>query len=190
MASLPIRRYTPEEYLAIERAAEFKSEYVSGEIIAMAGTTRRHVLISANIARRVGNQLEGAPCETYISDFRVQALGAYFYPDVAVACGDIKLLDDTYLDTLVNPTVVFEVLSKSTERHDRGTKFMRYGAIPSLTDYILVAQDEYRVEHFARINEREWQLPIILTEPSDVLEVTSINSKLTVAQIYERISFE
>ena len=190
MASLPIKRFTPEEYLAIERAAETKSEYISGEMIAMAGTTRRHVLITQNVARHLGNQLTGTPCETYVSDLRVQALGAYFYPDVAVACGDVKLLDDAYLDTLVNPTVVVEVLSKSTERHDRGTKFMRYGAIPSLKDYILVAQDECRVEHFSRINEREWQLPIILTEPTDVLEITSINCQLTLTQIYDRIKFE
>jgi Uma2 family endonuclease len=190
MASLPIKRYTPEEYLAIERAAEFKSEYISGEMIAMAGTTRRHVLISGNIFRHLGNQLDGTPCETYANELRVQALGAYFYPDVAVACGDIKLLDDTYLDTLINPTIVVEVLSKSTEGHDRGTKFMRYGAIASLKDYILVAQDQIRVEHFTRIGDREWSPPLVLTKPDEVLEIESIGCRLTLTQIYDRVKFE
>jgi len=190
MASLPIKRYTPEEYLALERAAEFKSEYISGEIIAMAGTTREHSLISGNIIRHVGNQLDGTPCETHGSDFRVQALGAYFYPDVTVACGDIKLKDAAALDTLLNPTVVVEVLSSSTEGDDRGTKFMRYGTIPSLMDYILVSQYEYRVEHFTRLGDREWSRPRILTGPDEVLEIESINCRLTLNQIYDRVQFQ
>jgi Uma2 family endonuclease len=190
MASLPIKRYTPEEYLAIERAAEFKSEYISGEIIAMAGTTREHSLITGNIYRHIGNQLDGTPCETHGSDFRVQALGAYFYPDVTVACGEIKLKDDAHLDTLLNPTVVVEVLSNSTEGDDRGTKFMRYGTIASLRDYILVSQYQYRVEHFTRIDDREWSRPRILTEPDEMLEIESIGCRLTLTQIYSRVQFE
>jgi Uma2 family endonuclease len=190
MASLPIRRYTPEQYLAIERAADFKSEYISGEIVAMAGTTRRHSLIKGNVEEILRRQVKGGPCETHSSDLRVQARNAYFYPDLVVVCGDVQLLDDTYLDTLLNPTVIVEILSKSTESDDRGIKFMRYGMIPSLRDYILVSQDSPRVEHFARTDDGEWMRARVLTEPADVLDIGSIDCKLSLAEIYDRIVFD
>ena len=115
--------YTVEEYLALERKAEFKREYISGEIVAKAGATREHILITGNIARRLGNQLDGSTCETYTNDMRVRTTPSdYVYPDVVVVC-DEPQFEDNEFDTLLNPTVVIEVLSKSTEARDRGEKF-------------------------------------------------------------------
>src|SRR2546428_1618931 len=115
--SRQIRPYiTPEEYLALERKAEHKSEYLHGEVFAMTGASRKHNLIATNILISLGQQLKGRPCEAYSSDMRVKvaATGLYTYPDIVVVCGDPKFEDD-YVDTLLNPTLLVEVLSKSTE---------------------------------------------------------------------------
>jgi len=187
MSSLEKPSYTPAEYLAIERAADRKSEYISGEMVAMSGVSRKHSLIKSQIEWLLRGQLEGRPCETHSSDLRVNVGTAYFYPDIVVVCGEPKMLDDTFLDTLLNPTVVIEVLSKSTENYDRGTKFMRYGQIESLQDYILVSQQSCRIEHFVRLGTGEWPRPMILTSFDDVLAIRSINCMLQVGDIYRGI---
>lgn len=180
--------YTVEEYLAFERAAEFKHEYSSGEIVAMAGATREHNLITGNVARRLGNQLEGKPCETYSNDMRVRTSPtAYAYPDVVVVC-DEPQFEDSELDTLLNPTVVVEVLSKSTEARDRGEKFSDYRAIESVKDIAFVSQYRPRVEHYVRQANDEWILHEV-SDPAGAIVLRSIECTLTLAEIYERVKF-
>jgi Uma2 family endonuclease len=190
MASLRKTLYTPEQYLEIERAAEYKSEYISGEMVAMSGTTFRHGVITVNIATRFSNQLGGKPCQTLVSDIRVQCGAASFYPDVVVVCGEPHLVQDSYLDTLLNPSIIVEVLSRSTENYDRGIKFMRYAQIPTLADYILVSQDECRVEHFSRLANGEWPRAYVYTAEDDVIELKSIGCTLSVSDIYSQITFD
>ncbi len=180
--------YTPEEYLAFERNAEERHEYIKGEIVAMSGASRRHNLISGNVAQKVRNQLEDQPCETYASDMRVRSTPmSYTYPDVVIVCGEPQF-EESEGDTLLNPTVIIEVLSKSTEARDRGAKLIDYQTITSLTDYILIAQDHLRVEHYARQSGGEWRLQN-LTQTDAQLVIHSIGVALSLGEIYRRIAF-
>lgn len=187
----PQIRYTPEEYLALEREAEYRSEYLDGELIAMAGASRRHNLVGGNIFASLHSQLRGRPCEVYTNDMRIGVDPArhYAYPDVAVVCGEPEFLDDGLLDTLLNPTLLVEVLSPSTEDYDRGRKFARYRrALGTLEDYLLVAQDAMLVEHYSR-NGMRW----VLTEysaPDDVVDLPSIDCRLALADVYDRVVFQ
>ena len=147
MSSLPVRRYTPEEYLELERKAEFKSEYIDGEIfpigggiLGMAGADEAHNLIVTNAVRELSLQLKGRPCRTYPSDMKVEPVpgGQFVYPDVTVVCGEPRFHDERR-DMLKNPTVIIEVLSPSTEAYDRGAKFARYRQMNSLTNYLLIS---------------------------------------------------
>lgn len=188
MATHPKTYLTTEEYLAIERRDEYKSEYIDGEMVAMTGASRRHNLITASITGQLYPQLRGRPCEAYASDMRVRvpSTRAYLYPDVAVVCGEPRLEDD-YLDTLLNPTVLVEVLSDSTERYDRGRKFGLYRTIDSLAEYVLVAQDECRVEQYVRQPDGRW----LLTDhrsPEASVELTSIRCTLKLSEVYEKVS--
>ena len=128
-------QYTPEQYLELERKAPYKNEFVNGHIYAMSGASRAHNLITGNTHREVSSQLRGRPCETYVSDMRVKVntTGLYTYPDVVVVCGEIRF-DDAQKDTLLNPTVLIEVLSPSTEAYDRGEKFAHYRRLASLQE--------------------------------------------------------
>src|SRR4028118_400920 len=137
---------TPEEYLVFERQAEYKNEYFDGEIFAMVGASRKHNLITTNITRELSQQLKNKPCEVYSSDMRVRIPNAniYTYADLTVVCGEPKF-EDAQFDTLLNPALIVEVLSKSTASYDRSQKFAFYRTIESLTDYILVAQDTIHV---------------------------------------------
>jgi Uma2 family endonuclease len=188
MASPPRRYYTPEEDLALERAAEYKSEYVGGEIFAMTGTSVDHNTIAGNILRLLGNQFQGRPCRVFMSDLRVQvaATGMYIYPDVIAVCGPLEFAGGQR-DTLFNPTVIVEILSPSTELYDRGAKFDHYARLPSLTEYVLVAQDQMRVEHFTRQGDG-W----LLTEvdaPDDILRLPVLDAALPLVAIYEHVEF-
>lgn len=185
-ASVEKNLWTIEEYLAFERSSELKHEYISGEIVALAGATRAHNLITGNIAQRLRNQLEGKPCETYSNDMRVRTTPVdYTYPDVVVVCGEPEF-EDAELDTLLNPTVVVEVLSKSSEARDRGEKSFDYRGIESVKDIILVSQHKMRVEHYARQATNEWLLHDA-SSPDEVITIASIGCKLTLAEIYERV---
>jgi Uma2 family endonuclease len=151
---------TEEEYLLLEEKSKIRHEFMDGEIFAMAGTTRKHNLASTNISTELNLQLRETDCEVYANDFRVRVRGGHnVYPDVAVACGDIQIIDND--KTLLNPIVVFEVLSKSTEKRDRGAKAEDYFRLKSLTDYVLVSQYYVRVEHFSRQKNNEWNLKIL-----------------------------
>lgn len=191
MASLPQpapRPLTPEEYLARERASEFRSEYVAGEIFAMSGATRAHNTISLNVAAELRAQLRGRPCEVYIADMRVKvsARGAYRYPDVVALCGPPRFDDATH-DTLLNPSLIVEVLSESTERVDRGEKFSEYRRLDSLREYLLISQHHRLVERYERQGD-VWVLADF-TEPEQRVELTSIGCTLTLGDIYERVEF-
>lgn len=189
MTALPAPSYyTPEEYLALERKAEFKSEYLNGQIYAMSGASRAHNLIAGNIFRHLGNQLEGRPCEVYQNDMRVKVSesGLYAYPDVAVACGEIRF-EDASVDTLLNPVLIVEVLSPSTEAFDRGEKSAHYRRIESLQEYVLVSQDKVRVERYVR-QGKDW----VFTEfndPSEEIGLASVGAAVPLSAIYAKVRF-
>jgi Uma2 family endonuclease len=170
-------RLTEAEYLALERAASFKSEFFHGQMFAMAGGSPMHSLIAANLIRELGTKLKGSPCKAFTSDLRlqVQDSGLYTYPDVSVVCGALAFVPGTD-DTVVNPTLLVEVLSDTTEAYDRGEKFRHYQLMPSLKEYLLASQRQPRLEHFLRRSNNEWALrtaegmDATLTLPS--LEIT------------------
>jgi Uma2 family endonuclease len=180
---------SPEEYLRLERQAEYKSEYLNGEIFAMTGASRKHNLITINLSRELSLQLKDRPCEVYAADMRVKvrATGLYTYPDVAIVCGEPRFEDD-FIDTLLNPTVLIEVLSQSTERYDRIAKSSYYRTIDSLAEHLLVAQDEIRLEQYVRQSNGEWALFEYLAL-NDSLELTSIDCSLALRDVYDKISF-
>lgn len=180
--------YTASEYLALERASETRSELVNGQILAMTGASRAHNLIAANILAALHGQLKGRPCEAYQSDMRVKVspTGLYTYPDVVVVCGQPQL-EDEYGDTLLNPTLLVEVLSPSSEAYDRGEKFAHYRRLESLREYLIVAQDQPRIERYVRDGEH-W----VLTEASGLdaaLDLTSIGCRLALADVYDKVPF-
>ncbi|MFH1114991.1 MAG: Uma2 family endonuclease [Pseudomonadota bacterium] len=184
----PQPHYTAEEYLALERKAEYKSEYVNGTIIAMAGAGRWHNLIVLNLGREISGQFIGRPCEAYVSDMRVgvSPAGLYTYPDLVAVCGEV-LFEDEQTDTLLNPTVIVEVLSPSTEAYDRGEKFAMYRRLESLQEYVLVSQDKVRVESFVRQGAR-W----ILSETSTLdatVRLESIGCDLALRDVYDKVRF-
>ena len=174
----------PEAYLALERAAETKSEYIDGQMVAMSGASVAHVRVTRNILTRLSADLEGAYCEALGPDLRVQARTDYFYPDVTVICGPLEL-GGPPADTLQNPTVIFEVLSPSTEQRDRTVKFRAYRRIPSLQAYVLVAQDQAWVDCFRRQGD-VWVFSS-LVGLEEVLDLPEIGCRLTLAEIYERV---
>jgi Uma2 family endonuclease len=178
---------SPEQYLEAERRAETKSEYLAGQVFAMTGASLEHNLIVVNLILVIGTQLKGRPCQVLPSDMRlhIPATGLYTYPDVTVVCGTPEL-EDEHFDTLLNPTVVIEVLSHSTERWDRGRKAEHYRSIPSLREYLLVKQDTPRIEQYRRHGEREWVLTdAIGTE--DRVELASIGCVLALRDVYARV---
>ncbi len=181
---------TPEEYLALERQSEHKSEYYDGEIFAMTGASRKHNLIALNIGADLHNQLKGRACEAYLNDMRVHipATGLYTYPDVVVVCGEPQL-EDEHLDTLLNPVLIVEVLSKSTARYDRTSKFSDYRSIPSFIEYLLVSQDEYRVEHNTKQTDGRWLLSDIRGLESKI-ELASVQCTLALSEVYDKVTFD
>ena len=181
---------TVEEYLTLERVSEFKHEYLAGRIVSMAGASRAHNMITGNVEQRLRNQLEEKPCETYSKDQRVKIDSEhYYYPDVVVVCDEAHFESIEGLDTLTNPTVVIEVLSKSSASDDRGEKFYTYRNIESVKDYILIAQDKMHVEHFTRLPNNEWILHRDVTEPDGKIVIHSLGCELTLSQIYQRVDF-
>ena len=182
MATHSIPRLTEEEYLAIERAAEFKSEFLDGEMFAMAGASNRHGELQRNLIIEVHTRVRNRGRQAYGPDNRVRiSERAYFYPDVSVYCGRPETTGQK--DLLVNPVVVFEVLSPSTEKYDRGLKFQHYRSIASLTDYILVSQEEMRVEQFTRCPDGTWTFRDY-QNPDEELKIESLGVAIPLAQIY------
>jgi Uma2 family endonuclease len=179
---------SPEEYLRLERQAEYKSEYLNGEIFAMTGASRKHNLIAVNIATSLNQQLRGKQCEVYASDMRVKvkASGLYTYPDVAVVCSEPKF-EDKFVDTFLNPTLLVEVLSQSTERYDRIAKSSYYRTLDSLAEHLLVAQDEVRLEQYVKQANGQWLL-FEYTLLDGSVELQSISCTLSMRDVYDKVS--
>lgn len=178
------------EYLAFERASELKHEFLDSEVLAMTGASERHNLIAGSTFAALYTQLRGRPCKVYSADMRVKVTATHLYasPDIAVVCGDAQFGDEQ-LDTLLNPTCLIEVLSRSTERYDRGKKFQHYRELGSLQEYILIAQDNPRIERYLRQDDGGWKL----TDAKGLeaqLELTSIGCTLALAEVYEQVEFD
>ena len=187
MASQRKPRFTPEEYLEMERKAEFKSEYLDGEIFAMARAGERHNLIVVNVVTQLGTQLKGRPCRLYSNDMRVDVRehGLYSYPDVVALSGE-PLLRDARRDNLLNPVLIIEVLSRSTAAYERGEKFERYRRIDSFVEYVLIAQDKPHVEYFIRQPNNKWLLSEISGLAGKV-HLDSIGCDLMLADVYHKV---
>jgi Uma2 family endonuclease len=188
----PVKRYTPREYYALEREAEYRSDYYNGQIFAMAGGTSRHSDIILNICGELRNRLKGRPCRPKESNQRlkVAATGLRFYPDVSVFCGPLEY-DTEDLDmpeTAVNPTMLFEVLSPSTESYDRGFKSENFRMIATLKSYVLVAQDKPHVEMYERQANDHWLFSEVKGLEGN-LELPAIGVSLPLAEIYEAVEF-
>lgn len=189
MASNPTSRLTEEQYLALERAAEFRSEFVDGEMFAMSGGSMRHSQLERNILSALDAVLIDTECQVFTSNFRVRVSERmYTYPDVSVVCGE-PVLADGYQDTLINPIVIFEVLSPSTELYDRGLKFQYYRTVPSLKEYILVDQNHTRVEQYVRGDGDTWVFRDY-QRLDEELVLQSIKVTLPMERIYRRVKFE
>ena len=187
-ATQPNHRLTPAEYLAQERVSPTRHEFFDGEIFDMAGTSRQHSLIAGNIFVRVHLALGATTCEVHGTDLRVHvpATGLFTYPDISVACPP-KFLEPTPLDTLINPVLLVEVLSESTEAYDRGRKFENYRTIPSLREYVLVSQERVHIEHYTRQDNGDWLLHEVGPGGQLRLSLPCGVCELSVADIYARV---
>ncbi len=190
--------YTVEEYLAFERAAEERHEYIDGEIRAMAGESPQHGDINVNLLGELRARLKGKPCRVISSNTKIrsghpivqvrQPKGVFSYADVSIVCAECKYLDK-HQDVLLNPAVIFEILSPSTESFDRGEKFWRYRAhLESLTDYVLISQTEPLVEHYRRQPDDQWLLTTV-SGLKGVLKLASIGCELALAELYYGVAF-
>ncbi len=186
MSDAPRRRVSEAEYLAEERRSAVRHEYVNGEMYAMAGGTPLHAAIAANLARVLGNALRGGTCGIASSDLRVHvaSTGLYTYPDLTVVCDRIERhpKDET---VIVNPTVVVEVLSDTTEAYDRGAKFRHYEHIPTLKEYLLVSADGRRFEHFRRLERGQWLRTVVDADedPEGILDLPSVSAQIAISEV-------
>ena len=182
--------FSPEEYLAFERDAKTKHEYLDGEVYAMAGGSPSHNAISFNATVTIGSQIKGRNCRGYTADQKVRTdpQDLFSYPDITIVCGDPKFHDEKK-DVILNPTVIIEVLSPTTEAYDRSEKFARYRTIQSLRDYLLIAQDRPCIEHFVRQKGKRLWLYNVETELSSSLWIESIKCDLKLADVYELVEF-
>jgi Uma2 family endonuclease len=183
-----IPRYTPEQYLALERKADYRSEYFNGVITAIPRANRWHNLIVGNLASAIGHQLRHCPGEVYAVDLRlcVGPIGFYTYPNVMAVCQEPRFQDDE-CDTLLNSIMIAEVLSPTTEAYARGDKFRRYRRLPSLREYVLVTRDKVLVERFTHQGDK-W-LRTEFKSQDDTLRLASIDCEVSLREIYARIEF-
>jgi len=188
LAAARSKQYTPEEYLALERAAQYKNEYFNGHIYAMSGANRRHNQITFNIAGALGPQLKGRACYAYVSDMRVKVspTGLYAYPDVVALCGTPEF-EDSQLDTLLNPMAIIEILSDSTEGYNRGEKFAHYRRISTLVEYVIISQHKVLIETYVR-KDNLW----VLSEVNDInssIHLASVDCDLLLKDIYDKVEY-
>ncbi len=180
---------TIAEYFAIEREAATKSEYFNGEMFAMAGGSVNHSRIAKNLLLKIGNHLASSPCEPFTSDLQIACpTGLLTYPDLSVICGAAEFFEGNN-QTVTNPTLIVEVLSKSTERYDRGKKFDHYRSIASLCEYVLVSQDEPMIQTFIRNTDGSWILRVA-NELEQSIRLTSIDCELRLSDVYDRVVFD
>ena len=180
---------TAADYLTTERQSQTKSEYLNGRIYAMSGASRNHNRITLNLGAMLRTRLRGKPCEPFISDLRVKVspTGLYTYPDVVVVCGEPRF-EDEQIDTLLNPQVIIEVLSESTEKYDRGDKFTHYRALESMSDYLLVAQNQPCIESFHRQADGSWIYSVAQGLEAQI-DIAAIGCALRLEEVYERVVF-
>jgi Uma2 family endonuclease len=190
VSTQPKTKITPQVYLELERKAEIKSEYLDGEMFAMTEVWLEHNTIVVNIVTELNVQFKGRPCGVYASDMRtkVSPTGLYTYPDAIALCGEPRFEDD-HFDTLINPQLIIEVLSDSTESYDRGKKFAHYRTIDSLREYVLVSQTECRIERFARQDDGNW-LYTESTDPDGSIELACVACRLPLSSVYDKVDFE
>ena len=188
MSSAAIKRYSPADYLALERASEVKHEFFDGEMFLMAGGTMEHSQVAANVIRALGNAFADSPCCVLTSDMKIKLpTGLYTYPDASVVCNQPQYEDDRK-DVLLNPLLVVEVLSPSTEAYDRGQKFRHYQTCPSLREYVLIAQDRSAVDHYLRQPSGQWLLTTF--ESLDAtMPLPSLGVGLRLGEIYAKVEF-
>lgn len=181
------KRFSPQEYLALERQAETRSQYFGGKMFAMSGASYDHNIIKDNLARKTGNQLEKGPCRVVTSDMRVKvnATGLYTYSDMVIVCGE-PAFEDGYFDTLLNPQVVIEVLSDSTAKYDRGAKFRNYQQVPSLQEYVLISQDQPLIERYARQTDGSWNL-VTFDDRYGAFAFATVCARVPMAETYSGV---
>lgn len=182
------RLYTEEEYLVLERAADHKSEFFNGRIYAMAGASGQHIRITTNTSSELHQLFKGRPCEIFSTELKIKVseTGLYTYPDIVAVCGEQRYTDDRQ-DTLLNPTVLIEVLSPSTEAYDRGDKFAHYRNIESLQEVLLVSQHRILIDHYTRQGD-EWLLKSY-SDVDSIVTLESVGARLPVREIYDRVEF-
>ncbi len=187
MSTLSNPFLSPEQYLEIERKAEQKSEYYNGEMFAMSGVSRRHDRINVQLTSLIALHLRGKRCEAFSANMRVLATpsGLYTYPDLSVACEEPQFADP-HVDTLINPALLVEILSPSTENYDRGKKAKLYRGIPSLQELLFITQDSYEVELYRRQPDGTWSL-IEAKGLESAITLTSIGYTLSLRELYERV---
>jgi len=190
MSSLPKHRWTEAEYLAFERASKEKHEFIDGEIVSMSGASEPHNRIVTNVSVSLYNQIGERPCSVYTSDMRVRiSRRQYTYPDVTIVCGVSVLAEDDDQDVMLNPTVIIEVLTPSTQGYDRGDKFTLYRTLPSLQEYVLISQNRIQIERYTRQPDNLW-LFADTQQIDGFLSLTSIGCILSAKDVYRRIQFE
>lgn len=190
MTAQPKQNYSVEAYLELERTGSLKHEYYRGKIFALAGSSEAHNLILTNLLTTLNLQLRKRPCKVYPSDMRLKIpkTGLYTYPDISIVCGGPQF-DDSQRDTLLNPLVVIDILSPSTERYDRGKKFQNYRTVASLQEYLLVSQDEHRVEYYTNQNNGNWLLATY-EHLNTTLYLKAIDCTLALEDIYDKVDIE
>lgn len=186
MENLAHKFYTESEYLELEKSSEYKSEYYKGEIFAMAGASALHNRLVRNLTGLFWEKFRNRPCNVYASDLRVRIDATSLYPDLVIVCGKEEYLDNS-LDTLTNPTIIFEVLSDSTEKYDRGQKFSFYREIPTLQEYILVSAREKKLEKFKRMNSGNWLFSE--SKEGELFQIESIETFLNLEDVYEKVDW-
>ncbi len=189
MNAQPDIKLTLSEYLTMERQNVYKSEFWDGEVFAMAGANETHNLIVLNVGSEFRSQLKGRACKVYPSDMRVRIprTSRYLYPDVIVVCGTPQFEDDKS-DTLLNPTLIVEVLSASTAAYDRGPKFSQYRTIDSLQEYLLITPDVPLIERYVRQSDTRFWLLSDAVGLDAILEVNTINCQLVLAEVYDKVA--
>lgn len=189
MSAIPKTKLTPEEYLEFERNSEEKHEYSNGEVLVMSGANRNHCLIGGNLGGLLWQHFKGKDLIACLSKMRVfiPATGLYTYPDLVVGCGEPQFKDDVF-DTLLNPILLIEVLSDSTEGYDRGKKFQHYRSIESLQEYVLVAQDEAGIEKYVKTGDGFWLLSEAVGLESEI-EFSSIECRIALREVYDKVDF-
>jgi Uma2 family endonuclease len=187
MGEPALKYYTIEDYLAFERASEIKHELFKGEIFDMAGASLNHNKLQINFTTAVGSFLKGKSCDVFGSDLRIHVPfnGLFTYPDAIIICSDPQLMDEEF-DTLLNPSVIVEILSPATQRYDRGEKFMLYRSIPSLQEYILIDSESIRIEHYKRNSDNTWLLQE-WKERTDTLMIDTIGLSLSMEELYSGV---